>query len=69
MFVYLTDVDEGTGPLTYAPGTNSDGSIKVLPEHFRKEGTMARRSTDEQMRDVFPEESWIMHWHLHSESK
>lgn len=58
MFLYLDDVDEGTGPFTYAPGTHKKGSLNGLePEYFIEGGV--QRTTDEQMNRVFPEEKWV----------
>src|SRR5215813_7545771 len=51
MFVYLTDVDEGAGPLTYAPGTHTQGTIKTAVEsRWVREGPIdVRRSDDAQV--------------------
>lgn len=58
VFLYLTDVDEGAGPFTYAPGTHKKGRYNAIePESFLEGGV--RRTTDEQMRVVFPEDRWI----------
>jgi hypothetical protein len=61
MFVYLTDVDEGAGPLTYAPGTHAQGTVKTAVESkWVREGvTDVRRSDDAQMDVVVPKKSWI----------
>lgn len=59
MFVYLTDVSEGSGPLIYARGTHVQGSIKSLPESFKDPETTARRSNDAQMSAVVPKDRWI----------
>jgi hypothetical protein len=61
LFVYLMDVDEGAGPLSYAPGTHPQGGIKILPEsRLGLEGqTYVHRSNDTQMSAVVPRESWI----------
>ncbi|MCW5960606.1 MAG: phytanoyl-CoA dioxygenase family protein [Pyrinomonadaceae bacterium] len=57
-FVYLNDVSENTGPFTYAPGTHRKGKFRdVVPEYFSENGV--QRSTDEQMRSVFPEDRWF----------
>lgn len=57
-FVYLNDVTENTGPFTYAPQTHRKGDLHdISPEFFTESGV--QRSTDEQMRAVFPEERWL----------
>jgi hypothetical protein len=56
VFVYLSDVDEGAGPLTYAKGTQLSGVSKVAPEYFVEGGV--KRSTDDQMATVAPPETW-----------
>lgn len=58
VFVYLTDVDEGSGPLSYAPGTHNRGHIKREPECV-SETRSARRTNDEQMSALIPENKWI----------
>jgi len=57
MFVYLSDVDEQAGPFTYAPGTHPKGPIRCEPPYFIEHGV--RRSSDEQMAEVVPEDRWI----------
>jgi len=61
LFVYLTDVDQGSGPLSYAPGTHALGAVKTVPEsRLLKEGsTYVRRSDDVQMSAAIPREKWI----------
>ena len=61
MFVYLTDVDKNSGPLSYVPGTHLYGSIKKLaPSTFHKEGRVyVRRSNDDQMSRLVPESRWF----------
>jgi hypothetical protein len=59
LFVYLTDVTDGPGPLTYALGTHSLGSIQSRPRASRAEGTGALRSTDEQTSVVVPKARWL----------
>jgi Phytanoyl-CoA dioxygenase (PhyH) len=59
MFVYLTDVTEKSGPLIYAPGTHPQGNIKMAPQSFKDSDTTARRSNDDQMRLVVPENDWV----------
>lgn len=57
-FVYLDDVDDGAGPFTYAPGTHRKGKHrKINPEFFMEGGV--RRTTDDQMKAVYPEEKWV----------
>lgn len=58
VFLYLDDVDEGSGPFTYAPGTHRKGKYRSIePEYFLEGGV--RRTTDDQMRAVYPEERWV----------
>jgi len=61
LFVYLTDVDEEAGPLSYAPGTQARGSIKIEPESnlFKEGQTYVSRSNDTQMRAILPPECWV----------
>ncbi len=55
MFVYFTDVRAPAGPLCYARGTHPLGSLRKLPA-----GDEQARSTDEQMRTVAPESTWVL---------
>jgi hypothetical protein len=57
MFVYLSDVDDGAGPFTYAPGSHPKGRLRREPAYFL-EGHV-KRSTDSQMADIIPPEQWI----------
>jgi hypothetical protein len=59
MFIYLSDVDDESGPFFYAPGTHSYGRIRRQPESFGEPGTTARRSDDKQMAAVVPEDKWV----------
>jgi hypothetical protein len=61
MFVYLTDVDEGAGPLTYAPGTHAQGAVITAGESrlVREGHTNVRRSDDTKIDAVVPKKSWI----------
>jgi hypothetical protein len=54
---YYSDVDDGAGAITYAPGTHRKGRIRKIPESFLENGV--RRWSDEQMDAVVPEEKWI----------
>jgi hypothetical protein len=58
VFVCMSDVGEGSGPFTYAPGTHQKGSAKRLPEYLHKDG-MTTRSNDSQMAAVVPQDKWI----------
>jgi hypothetical protein len=58
-FVYLSDVDEGAGPFTYAAGTHPKGPRRKEAEYFYEANRGARRSNDEQMAKVVPPERWI----------
>jgi len=57
LFLYFTDIDEGSGPFTYAPGTHHKGVIHQTPEFFVENGV--RRTSDEQMAAVVPQEQWV----------
>jgi hypothetical protein len=57
IFVYFTDVDAGSGPLHYAPGTHIGGKVKTDPEYHDENGV--KRSTDEQMNKVVSDKDWI----------
>jgi len=58
VFLYLKDVDEGTGPFTYAPKTHRKGGLRSAePEYFIEKNI--RRTTNEQMAAVVPPEDWI----------
>src|SRR5262249_25761692 len=61
MFVYLTDVDEGAGPLSYVPGTHSLGTVKTAAqsEIFREGRSYVHRSNDTQINEVVPKNQWI----------
>ena len=57
VFVYLQDVDTGSGPFTYAPRTHKKGKLRsVSPDHFNEGGV--QRTTDDQMANVLPREDW-----------
>lgn len=58
VFLYLDDVDEGAGPLTYAPGTHKKGKYYDLNPEFFVEGGV-RRTTDDQMKAVYSEDKWV----------
>jgi hypothetical protein len=58
VFLYLNDVDEGTGPFTYASKTHRKGKFwGRQPEFILEKNVM--RSTDEQMSAVIPRENWV----------
>jgi hypothetical protein len=57
LFVYLSDVDEGAGPFTYAPGTHRKGRRRREPHSFDEQGV--RRWNDQQMSEVIPAANWI----------
>ena len=58
VFTYLTDVDEGSGPLVYAAGTHLKGDLREQPAFLYKDG-QTPRSDDEQMAQVVPPSSWV----------
>jgi hypothetical protein len=57
VFAYLSDVDDGAGPLTYAAGSHHNGHIKQEPVHFDEAGV--QRSDDDQMAAVVGREAWV----------
>lgn len=57
-FVYLDEVDEGRGPLTYAAGTHRDGALRV-ESSARLAESVAPRSTDDEIAAVVPRQHWI----------
>ena len=57
LFVYFSDIDEGAGPFTYAPGTHPKGRIREHPESFLENGVV--RVRDEAMARVVPERDWV----------
>lgn len=59
VFVYLSDVSPGSGPLVYAPGTHAAGKIKNEPETFKEAGHGNSRAEDDAMAKVVPQEQWI----------
>jgi hypothetical protein len=58
VFMCLSDVDEGAGPFTYAPGTHPKGACRRQPPYLHKDGPTTR-SDDAQMATVVPPERWI----------
>lgn len=58
LFVHLSDIDDGAGPFTYAPGTHLLGPIKGMPESFLEGGV--ERSRDDQMAQIVPRDRWIV---------
>ena len=57
LFVYFSDIDEGAGPFTYAPGTHPKGTIRRHPENFLENGVV--RVRDEEMARVVPQRDWV----------
>ena len=57
VFVYLSDVDEGAGPFTYARGTHLKRWRNPEPA-FHVEGN-DRRTTDAQMAASVPQSQWM----------
>jgi hypothetical protein len=55
-FVYVSDVDEGAGPFTYAPGTHA--KMPKVPTVEKIPGS-GGRSNDEQMEKRVPKQAWI----------
>jgi len=61
MFVYLTDVPEGAGPLSYAPATHSLGMVKTEAQSkvFKEGRSYVHRSNDAQVDELVPRNRWI----------
>jgi len=57
LFIYLSDVDAGAGPFTYAPGTHRKGRHRRASESIDEKGV--KRWTDDQMSLVIPPDRWI----------
>jgi Phytanoyl-CoA dioxygenase (PhyH) len=57
VFLYLSDVDQGAGPFTYAPGTHGKGRVRRQPDYILEGDT--KRSTDAQMAAVVPRDEWV----------
>jgi len=57
VFVFLTDVDDGAGPTTYAKGSHPKAGLLNKPASFKQKTT--RRSNDSQMAAVIPPEKWL----------
>jgi len=56
VFMYLSDVDDGAGPFTYATGTHPKGKQRQEAESFM-EGNV-KRTTDDQMLNLIPKDRW-----------
>lgn len=59
VFVYLSDVDEGAGPFTYAPGTHPKGEIRGEPAYRIEREGGPKRTEDEEMAALAPRERWV----------
>jgi hypothetical protein len=57
VFAYLSDVDKGAGPFTYAAGTHGKGKAVRGPVCFDEGGV--KRTSDDLMAEVVPRERWI----------
>jgi len=57
LFLNLSDVDEGAGPFTYAPGTHPKGAVRGEPAAFLEGGVA--RSGDAEMDAVVPAGRWV----------
>ena len=58
MFVYLVDVDEGSGPFVYAGGSHPKRKLPRAPAFHHKDGNTPR-SDDAQMAEVVPADQWV----------
>jgi hypothetical protein len=56
LFYYLSDVDEGAGPLTYARGSHRQPG-RTAP--YRRLDGETPRSDDAQLSSVYPPECWV----------
>lgn len=56
MFLYISDVDENSGPFNYVTGTHPKGARQETAPFFLEGGV--QRSTDEQMAQTVPEKFW-----------
>ena len=56
VFLYLSDVDKGAGPFTYALGTHQKKKLNREPAYIVEGGV--RRSSDEQMAEVVQPCRW-----------
>lgn len=60
IFIYLHDVTEETGALTYLAGSQKQGPLQHLePPKAIVEDTLAARVTDEVMEQFVPRDQWI----------
>jgi Phytanoyl-CoA dioxygenase (PhyH) len=61
MFVYLTDVDEGAGPLSYAQGTHYVDAVKTAArsEILKEDRSYVHRSNDAQINELVPKNQWL----------
>jgi hypothetical protein len=57
VFVYLSNVDLGAGPFTYAPGSHPKGRVRRDPDYTLEGGV--RRSNDAQMAAVVSPDQWV----------
>jgi hypothetical protein len=58
MFVYLSDVDDGAGPVIYAAGSHPKTGLRREPASSHRKHD-AKRSDDNQMAAVLPPDRWI----------
>jgi hypothetical protein len=58
VFLYLSDVDDGAGPFTYAAGSHPKAKLRREPASA-VDGDGARRSDDRQMAEAIPAERWV----------
>jgi len=58
VFICLSDVDDGAGPFTYAPGTHRKGAVRGAAPFLYMDGATTR-SDDTQMETIVPRERWI----------
>lgn len=59
MFVYLSDVDDGAGPMFYAPGTHGYGNVVGEPRLRSERGTTALRAADADMEAIVGRDKWV----------
>lgn len=59
VFVYLSDVDEDSGPFTYAPCSHPKGVVRDEARHRIERVDGPRRTVDADMNEIVPRERWV----------
>tara|TARA_Y100001970_G_C14223057_1_gene853853 strand:- start:2056 stop:2820 length:765 start_codon:yes stop_codon:yes gene_type:complete len=58
IFIYINDVNNDNGPFIYAPRTHGYGNIKRVPKTFMENNNTAKRSKDEDFKEVLEQNKW-----------